>query len=106
MKSTRDVIIQAQSLQSAKSFYHDVLGFEVIEESERLVGFETGSFVLYVELGAKPGSVFEFNVPDLTPAKNRLIKHGCRVVDDNPAIPRLYLRDPFGLLFNLNQSKD
>jgi hypothetical protein len=34
-------------------------------------------------------------------AKARLIASGCMLVEEDPAVPRCYLRDPFGVVFNL-----
>jgi hypothetical protein len=48
------------------------------------------------EQGKRPGPVFEFLVPELQAA-------GCQVVEEDPELPRLYLRDPYGLTFNLSQ---
>ena len=69
-----------------------------------MVGFETGSFQLFVEKGAPPhGPVFEMRVPDLAAAKAKLVAAGCSVVEEDPGVPRCYLRDPYGLVFNLEQ---
>jgi hypothetical protein len=35
------------------------------------------------------------------PAKRVLLLAGCSVVEEDPGIPRCYLRDPFGMVFNL-----
>ena len=100
MLSTRDVIIRSGDYEAAKRFYGGVLGFELTQETPML-GFETGSFMLYVERGAKSEPVFEYEVDDVQRAKAQLIGAGCELIEENPAIPRCYLRDPFGLVFNL-----
>lgn len=99
--STRDVIIQTENLAAAVRFYKSVLGLNPVRHSKTLVGFETGAFCLYVEQGPAPGPVFEFCVPDLAAAKKRLVAAGCTVVDEDPELPRCYLRDPHGLTYNL-----
>jgi hypothetical protein len=33
-----------------------------------------------------------------------LLKAGCVVVEEDASVPRCYLRDPFGLVFNLGES--
>jgi hypothetical protein len=38
--------------------------------------------------------------------KNRLTAAGCTIIDENPAVPRCYLKDPFGLVFNIEQADD
>ena len=100
MFSTRDVIIRSDDYAAAKQFYQDLLGFELTQETPML-GFDTGSFTLYVERGAKSEPVFEYAVDDVQQAKARLMAAGCELVEENAAIPRCYLRDPFGLVFNL-----
>jgi catechol 2,3-dioxygenase-like lactoylglutathione lyase family enzyme len=101
MNSLRDVIIQTERFEDAAAFYRDVLGFEQTVDQERLLGFETGSFMLYVEPGSAPGAVFEIATGDVAAAKARLLQHGCTIVEEDPSVPRCYVRDPHGLVFNL-----
>jgi len=42
-------------------------------------------------------------VPDLDAAKSALLAAGCTAVEENPAVPRCYIRDPYGLVFNIEQ---
>jgi len=57
MESSRDIIIQTDKFAEAVHFYKNVLRLPITHQSEKLVGFETGSFCLYVEPGvfAWPG---------------------------------------------------
>jgi catechol 2,3-dioxygenase-like lactoylglutathione lyase family enzyme len=101
MSTTRDVIIQSERFDQAAAFYRDVLGFQPTVENDRLVGFETGSFQLFVEPGSRPGAVFDIEFDDLAAAKRLLLAHGCTIVDEDPSYPRCHVRDPHGLLFNI-----
>lgn len=101
MDSGRDVLIQTDQLDTASDFYEKVLGFSIVQRSEQLIGFETGSFRLYLDKGKSYGPVFEIFVPNFEEAKRNLMRAGCRVEIEDPAIPRCYIRDPFGLTFNL-----
>lgn len=101
MTSTSDVILRTHDLHDAKTYYHETLGFPIVTESERLIGFDTGSFVLYFEPGDENGAVFEFDAGDVEAAKARLLANGCTLVEEDPRIPRCYLRDRFGLTFNI-----
>jgi len=74
-------------------------------QSETMMGFETGDFCLYVEKGKEHGPVFEFLVPDVQAAKRRLLSAGCIVQEENDSIPRCYIRDPYGVVFNLAQAR-
>lgn len=77
--SSRDVIIQTRRFDDSVRFYEEVLGLAVVHRSERLVGFETGSFVLYVEPAEAYGPVFEFFVPNVRETARQLVAHGCRI---------------------------
>jgi len=100
-KSTREVILRSRAWTKAVKFYGQVLGFPVAHRSAGLVGFETGSFCLYVEQGRPHGPVFEFLVADVPATKATLLAAGCTLIEEDPRVPRCYLRDPFGLTFNL-----
>jgi uncharacterized protein YndB with AHSA1/START domain/predicted enzyme related to lactoylglutathione lyase len=106
-ESTRDVIIRTASLERAIAFYGSVLGLPLVHRGENgnLIGFETGSFRLYIEQGGEHGPVFELRVPDLALARSRLLAAGCSVLEENASVPRCYIRDPFGIVFNLDQSR-
>jgi catechol 2,3-dioxygenase-like lactoylglutathione lyase family enzyme len=99
--SSREVIIRTDSWVEATSFYEIVLGLPVTLRTDALVGFETGAFCLYVEKGRAHGPVFEFLVPDIQAAKRRLLDAGCVVQEEDPALPRCYIRDPYGVVFNI-----
>lgn len=104
IKSSRDVIVRTGNWQEAMRFYETVLGFAVSSRAEAMVGFETGAFRLYVEAGDPHGPVFDFLVADVPATKSRLISAGCTLVEEDPSIPRCYLRDPFGVVFNLGRA--
>jgi hypothetical protein len=40
-------------------------------------------------------------VGNVEEAKVQLLKNGCAVVKDEPDFPRCYVKDPFGLIYNL-----
>ena len=101
--STRDVLIQTDRPEEAKSFYEAVLGFMVFDENPQMRGLETGAFRLFLDPGSPLGPVMEFMVDDVQKMKVRLVAAGCSVVQEDALIPRCYIRDPFGLIFNLSQ---
>jgi predicted enzyme related to lactoylglutathione lyase len=104
LKSTRDVIIRTEKWSEVVSFYGSVLGLPITYRDATMVGFETGSFQLYVEKGNEHGPVFEFLALDVAGAKERLLEAGCTIVEEDPSIPRCYIRDPFGFVFNVAQA--
>ena len=103
-QSSRDVIIRTESLAEAERFYSAVLGFAVSSRGVGIVGFETGSFCLYVEKGSEHGPVFEVLVADVQTTKARLIAAGCTLIDEDSSVPRCYVRDPYGVTFNIGKS--
>jgi catechol 2,3-dioxygenase-like lactoylglutathione lyase family enzyme len=103
LHSSREVIIRTPDWEQAAHFYGSVLGLPMTYSTDTMVGFETGAFCLYVEKGAPHTAVFEFLVSDVAAAKRELTAAGCSVVEEDPKRPRCYLRDPFGLIFNLGR---
>jgi len=103
IRSTRDVIIRTPDVKAAADFYQRVLGLAVTQRVGDIVGFETGTLQLFVEQGDALPAVLDFLVQDVQATKARLVAAGCVVVEENPNIPRCYVRDPFGLTFNLGQ---
>ena len=101
VQSSRDIIIRTESWPEAVRFYGEVLGFTVSSHAEGLVGFETGAFCLYVEKGPPHGPVFEYLVRDVGATRDLLVRAGCTVVEEDPSLPRCYLRDPYGTTFNI-----
>jgi predicted enzyme related to lactoylglutathione lyase len=104
VKSSRDVIIRTESLAEAERFYGEVLGFAASPPAGDIIGFETGSFCLYVEKGSTHGPVFDFLVADVEAMKTRLIAAGCTLIEEDRSIPRCYMRDPYGVTFNIGRS--
>jgi hypothetical protein len=42
-------------------------------------------------------------VDNVEEARARLVKNGCEIVKDEPDFPRCYVKDPFGLIYNLTR---
>jgi predicted enzyme related to lactoylglutathione lyase len=105
-RASRDIIVRTENWSEALNFYGKVLGFPITERAKTIVGFETGALCLYVEQGKDHGPVFDFLVPDIQAAKRQLVAAGCTVIEENPEIPRCYIRDPYGMIFNVGQSPD
>ncbi len=102
-RATRDFIIRTPDLDGAVRFYESVLRLPITHRSADLVGFDAGAFTLYVERGAAQGPVLEFLVRDVELAKAQLLASGCRIVEEDPSVPRCYIQDPQGLMFNIGR---
>lgn len=102
MKLTNEIIFRAPDLDRVRSYYEGVLGFPVVLEKDGMIGFDSGALNFYFERGEPNGAVFEFAVDDLQRAKSALTAAGCAIVEEDPTVPRIYLRDPFGVVFNIS----
>ncbi len=96
-----DILIQAENLENAASFYVNHLGFEITGETAQLVSLHGKHINLFIERGPSLGPVLEVTVENVEEAKLRLLKNGCEIIKDEPDFPRCYVKDPFGLIYNL-----
>ena len=95
-----DILIQSQDPKAAAAFYVEQLGFTITAETP-MIGLHGEHINLFIEQGPPLGPVLEVTVPDVEEAKRRLLKFGCRIVKDEPEVPRCYIQDPYGLIYNL-----
>ena len=96
-----DTLIQAQDPKKTALFYVKHLGFEITDEEPHLVSLHGEHINLFIERGPAVGPVLEVTVDDVEEAKVRLVKNGCEIIKDEPDFPRCYIKDPFGLIYNL-----
>ena len=98
-----DILMQAEDPKVAALFYVRQLGFEITDETADLVSLHGENINLFIERGSALGPVLEVTVGNVGDAKLRLVTNGCRVIKDEPEVPRCYVRDPHGLVYNLRQ---
>ncbi len=98
-----DILIQAPDPQKAARFYVDQLGFEITDNDPKMIGLHGKHINLFIEPGPALGPVLEVTVGDVEKARARLVKNGCEIVKDEPDWPRCYIKDPYGLIFNLSK---
>jgi predicted enzyme related to lactoylglutathione lyase len=96
-----DILIQTEDPKSAVSFYVEQLGFGITEELPHMISLHGQNINLFIKRGPAPGPVFEVTVKSVEETRFRLLKQGCKVVKDEPDFPRCYIKDPFGLIYNL-----
>jgi hypothetical protein len=96
-----DILIQAQDPKKAALFYVERLRFEITDETPNLISLHGDRINLFIERGPALGPVLEVTVDDVEEVKSLLLKHGCEIVKDEPDFPRCYIKDPFGLIYNL-----
>jgi catechol 2,3-dioxygenase-like lactoylglutathione lyase family enzyme len=98
-----DIIFEAPDPKKAALFYVEQLGFAITDETPDLVCLSGPNINLYIERGRPLGPVMEVMVDDVEAAKQRLAAFGAEIVKDEPEVPRCYVRDPYGLMYNLRR---
>jgi hypothetical protein len=98
-----DILIQAQDPKVAAAFYVEELGFSITDESPNMISLHGDHINLFIERGPVIGGVLEVTVDNVEAAKVRLVKAGCEIVKDEPDFPRCYVKDPYGLIYNLTK---
>ncbi|MGD0852519.1 MAG: VOC family protein [Acidimicrobiales bacterium] len=96
-----DILIQAEDPAVAASFYVGLLGFEITDETPEMISLHGEHVNLFIERGPALGPVLEVTVDNVEEAKLQLVRDGCEVVKDEPNRPRTYVKDRFGLIYNL-----
>ena len=96
-----DILLQAPDPGEAARFYVEHLGFEITDENPKMLGLHGKHINLFIEPGPRLGPVLEVTVDNVEEATARLVKSGCEIIKDEPKFPRRYIRDPYGLIYNL-----
>jgi hypothetical protein len=96
-----DILMQAQDPKNAASFYVEQLGFEITDELPDMISLHGEHINLFIERGPALGPVLEVAVANVEEARQRLVRNGCEIIKDEPDLPRCYVKDPFGLIYNL-----
>jgi catechol 2,3-dioxygenase-like lactoylglutathione lyase family enzyme len=96
-----DILIHAKDTKKAARFYVENLGFEVTDHNPNMIGLHGEHINLFIEPGPPLGPVLEVTVGDVEEAKKRLVRVGCKIIKDEPSVPRCYVQDPQGLIYNL-----
>lgn len=107
-RSNNEIAVHVPDLGKAAHFYGEVLGFRLVSRSERQLEFDTGKLRLYVNLDSRPlpSYVPSFDVADREQAREYLEALGCKPVPVSSQPGLYYMRDPFGLLFDLVERRE
>jgi hypothetical protein len=71
------------------------------DNNPKMIGLHGKHINLFIEPGPSLGPVLEVTVDNAIDAKQRLVEEGCEIVKEVPNCPRCYVKDPFGLIYNL-----
>ena len=86
-------------------FYKDVMGLNV-QESESHLEIKDEKIFMYIQDNPNiQGMVMEYVVSDVEEAKSYLISHGCTVLKWDGKGKDCYMKDPYGIVFNLWEEK-
>ena len=96
-----DILIQSPDPESAAAFYVEQLGFEITGHGMQMMSLHGEHMNLFIERGPALGPVLEVTVADIQETAQRLVENGCEVIKDEPEFPRIYIKDPYGLVYNL-----
>jgi predicted enzyme related to lactoylglutathione lyase len=98
-----DILIQAQDPPQAARFYVEQLGFKITDDNPKMIALHGKHINLFIEPGPALGPVLEVSVDSVEEAKVQLVRNGCQIIKDEPEFPRCYVKDPYGLIYNLTR---
>lgn len=97
-----NVAVRTGRYQEALAFYEKVFGFENRSSDPLLGDFDATPLRMFViEDMEMEGLVHELFVKDLDAAREELVNHGCEVIRWHGKGQDCYIRDPFGVIYNL-----
>jgi len=100
-RMSTNVALHSKKWKEASTFYKETMGLDV-QESDKHLSIQNGPIFMYVqENPGVEGVVMEYFVDDLDEAKAYLEANGCTVVKWEGRGKDCYMKDPFGLTFNL-----
>jgi len=102
-RMSKNIGFQVNDLEKAKHFYENVLGLKEPEKSDvEELEFQTNHNSIFLMQGNENlGPIMEFVVEDLEEAKRHLVENGCEIVRWKGKGRDCYVRDPFGMVFNV-----
>jgi len=93
--------IHVPDLDKALGFYRDTLGFDLLEQTEATLVFDTGVITLYVVLDGREiiSYIPALKVKSFEKAVAYLQSNGVKMKRDNGSTA--YFQDPFGIVFDV-----
>jgi predicted enzyme related to lactoylglutathione lyase len=96
-----NIALHSKKWKGSSEFYKDVMGLDV-QENETHLAVQNGPIFMYVqENSGLDCVVMEYFVEDVEDARIYLEKNGCKIVKWEGKGKDCYMRDPYGLTFNL-----
>ena len=105
IKLGRNLAFGVPDKERATAFYRDVIGMSVEQKADSYVGLNGGPMTIYVCEDDVQVPAFELVVEDVQAATQFLLENGCTLAPDiHPG--EVFVRDPFGYLFNVYKPSD
>ncbi|QBP42785.1 VOC family protein [Paenisporosarcina antarctica] len=106
-RMSKNIGFQVKDVEKAKHFYESILGVKETTQSDAdEVEFRTNSNSIFLIPGNENlGPVMEVVVSNLDLAKKHLVENGCEIVRWEGKGRDCYVRDPFGIVFNVWEDK-
>lgn len=104
-KLSRCICLSHPEHERMVGFYEDVLGIKVRAVDDHSVELDASPIRLFLDKEATPATYFELIVPDLEEARTDMLARGCTIVTWGGIGKANYVRDPFGIVFNLWEDK-
>ena len=100
---SKNIGFQVKDVERAKEFYSNVFGFEEPAQKEvEEVEFRTKNNSIYLIHGNESlGPILEVVVHNLEEAKRHFVENGCEIVRWHGKGKDCYVKDPFGMVFNV-----
>jgi predicted enzyme related to lactoylglutathione lyase len=100
-KLSRCIALKTSQWPEAVRFYEETLGLKVVDRYQNGAELSAEQSRFFVDGGPGSGIILEFIVPDLEIARHELELAGCKVIRWEGKKQDCFIRDPFGLIFNL-----
>ncbi len=101
-KMSPNIAVRHKQYSAAVEFYSKVIGFENRSTDPDLADFDADPINLFVlEDDEFSGPVMELFVSNLEEARDYLVENGCQVLRWRGKGQDCYIRDPFGVIYNL-----
>ena len=106
-KMSTNIAVQTNEPENAIEFYTNVLGFKDRTAEPDFDGLDANPLRMFVQKDEQvSGLVMELFVEDLEEARKYLLENGCKIIRWEGVGKDCYMEDPFGLRFNIWQTKE
>lgn len=101
-KMSPNIAVRTEQFSDAVAFYSEFLGFNNRSSDPELADLDANPLNMFIiEDHEVSGPVMELFVNDLEQAREELVAKGCEVIRWRGKGQDCYIRDPFGVMFNI-----